>query len=61
MKLRVYLALRQKFDEVVEFGFPSMDGVQSHENNLAKEREGGLESPDKSGKFRSFLEDDTDV
>ncbi len=27
LKLRVYLASPQKFDEAIEFGFPSMDGV----------------------------------
>lgn len=27
LKLRVYLASPQKFDEIIEFGFPSMDGA----------------------------------
>lgn len=27
LKLRVYLASPQKFDEAIEFGFPSMDGI----------------------------------
>ncbi|KAH7171051.1 hypothetical protein EDB81DRAFT_877060 [Dactylonectria macrodidyma] len=49
MKLRVYLASPQKFDEAIEFGFPSVDGTRT-----VKGRDGA----DSSEKFRSFLEDD---
>ncbi|KAH6997933.1 hypothetical protein BKA56DRAFT_12577 [Ilyonectria sp. MPI-CAGE-AT-0026] len=49
MKLRVYLASPQKFDEAIEFGFPSADGARP-----VKGRDGA----DTSEKFRSFLEDD---
>ncbi|KAH7140440.1 hypothetical protein B0J13DRAFT_64208 [Dactylonectria estremocensis] len=58
MKLRVYLASPQKFDEVVEFSSQSMDAMHSYETNITKEKESGLEGPDESEKFRSFLEDD---
>lgn len=33
LKLRVYLASPQKFDEAIEFGFPSMDGVTDDKEN----------------------------
>jgi hypothetical protein len=33
LKLRVYLASPQKFDEAIEFGFPSMDGVTEDKEN----------------------------
>lgn len=38
LKLRVYLGSPQKFDEAIEFGFPSMDGVTETSDN--KENEG---------------------
>ena len=33
LKLRVYLASPQKFDEAIEFGFPSIDGVAEDKEN----------------------------
>jgi len=33
LKLRVYLASPQKFDEAIEFGFPNMDGVTDDKEN----------------------------
>lgn len=33
LKLRVYLASPQKFDEAIEFGFPSIDGVAGDKEN----------------------------
>lgn len=65
LKLRVYLASPQKFDEAIEFGFPSLDGVTdgadkentppSHESRdvLRVKRSFGME------KGQSFLSDDT--
>ncbi|KAH0595886.1 hypothetical protein MHUMG1_06435 [Metarhizium humberi] len=38
MKLRVYLASPHKFDEAVEFGFPSIEEVQSSENYPRRKR-----------------------
>ncbi|KAG5801985.1 hypothetical protein H9Q71_013429 [Fusarium xylarioides] len=50
-KLRAYLASPQKFDEAIEFGFPSKDGPRPHTGfNKASAYE-----PDR---LRSFLEDD---
>ncbi|KAF5011666.1 hypothetical protein FDECE_2241 [Fusarium decemcellulare] len=56
MKLRAYLASPQKFDEAIEFGFPSQDGSRPSE----KPKGLGLkkENAKQSDKFRSFLEDD---
>ncbi|KAM4059782.1 protein related to Gim complex component GIM4 [Hirsutella rhossiliensis] len=53
MKLRVYLASPHKFDEAIEFGFPSIDAVQNQEN-ISHRRFGSQESP----KLQTFLEDD---
>lgn len=56
MKLRVYLASAHKFDEAVEFGFPSIEEVQSNENpghkRAASQQEGLASGMDK------FLDDD---
>ncbi|KPM43868.1 hypothetical protein AK830_g2702 [Neonectria ditissima] len=54
MKLRVFLASPQKFDEAIEFGFPSAEGMQSQGPRLVKGKEGA----EVSEKYRSFLEDD---
>lgn len=63
LKLRVYLASPQKFDEAIEFGFPSMDGVTGGDD---KENRAPVRSPkdvpDIKGSFatdggRSFLND----
>ncbi|KAI1407487.1 hypothetical protein F5Y13DRAFT_174733 [Hypoxylon sp. FL1857] len=60
LKLRVYLASPQKFDEAVEFGFPSNDpssaGLQG-DLSSAKGQSRLIFSPD-SEKFKTFLSDD---
>lgn len=53
MKLRVYLASPHKFDEAIEFGFPSMDAVPTQEQ--VKRRRNGSQD---SCKVQTFLEDD---
>lgn len=58
MKLRVYLASPQKFDEAIEFGFPSMDGVQGHEERTTRRSESRQAAADESDTLRTFLEDD---
>lgn len=59
LKLRVYLASPQKFDEAIEFGFPSSDSSAIPYRDLpsAKGQSDGIFSPD-SEKFKTFLEDD---
>lgn len=54
MKLRVYLASPHKFDEAIEFGFPSIDEVQGKENKTHKRLGSCQETP----RLRTFLEDD---
>ncbi|PGH33701.1 hypothetical protein GX50_03439 [[Emmonsia] crescens] len=52
LKLRVYLASPQKFDEAIEFGFPSLDNKEDvHPPRLSLEPRTTLESS------RTFLED----
>lgn len=48
LKLRVYLASPQKFDEAIEFGFPSIDGVADDKENKPPQL-----SSDKGGKSHS--------
>lgn len=71
LKLRVYLASPQKFDEAIEFGFPSMDGVTSSsedkENNPPRDSKRSY-STDKGHSFllndidtASLFEDDTSM
>jgi hypothetical protein len=58
MKLRVYLASPQKFDEAIEFGFPSMDdvhGAQDVQDKRSKSRQAN--DSDNCG---TFLEDGDD-
>ncbi|KAI9171506.1 hypothetical protein HJFPF1_00991 [Paramyrothecium foliicola] len=60
MKLRVYLASPQKFDEAIEFGFPSIDdvrGVQEPQSRRSKSRQRILDDTDN---FCTFLEDGDD-
>jgi hypothetical protein len=52
LKLRVYLASPQKFDEAVEFGFPSTDGLSA--------APALLRPADGSSDMRTFLADDDD-
>ncbi|KAI1763412.1 hypothetical protein GGR53DRAFT_520975 [Hypoxylon sp. FL1150] len=59
LKLRVYLASPQKFDEAIEFGFPSNDAAASPYGDIqsVKGHRRGMLSTD-SEKFKTFLEDD---
>ncbi|KAI1446459.1 hypothetical protein F5Y02DRAFT_382983 [Annulohypoxylon stygium] len=61
LKLRVYLASPQKFDEAIEFGFPSNDPPSAdtyrYTITSAKEQSRLMFSPD-SEKFKTFLSDD---
>lgn len=65
LKLRVYLASPQKFDEAIEFGFPSMDGVAdgTDKENKAPKRSSKDIAVRKSNAtdraLSSFLNDDT--
>ncbi|KAK4240657.1 hypothetical protein C8A03DRAFT_41867 [Achaetomium macrosporum] len=52
LKLRVYLASPQKFDEAVEFGFPSTEGLSA--------APAVLKPADGSSDMRTFLADDDD-
>lgn len=62
LKLRVYLASPQKFDEAIEFGFPSMDGLaegNDKENKPPKRLSRDTAAPKKSyATEKSFLNDD---
>ncbi|KAF4984835.1 hypothetical protein FZEAL_63 [Fusarium zealandicum] len=59
-KLRAYLASPQKFDEAIEFGFPSQDGMkfQPQRPTLARDTNANKEGAHGSEKLRSFLADD---
>ncbi|KAM6531435.1 hypothetical protein FSOLCH5_000903 [Fusarium solani] len=56
-KLRAYLASPQKFDEAIEFGFPSKDG-SPREPTFTRPVGSKKENAKEPEKFRSFLEDD---
>jgi hypothetical protein len=60
LKLRVYLASPQKFDEAIEFGFPSLD--QNNKENIGPEPTTPKPSSPKSTlvdwDFGTFFEDD---
>lgn len=61
LKLRVYLASPQKFDEAIEFGFPSINGVTDgdKENKPPKRASKDLAMVKKSSSTeKSFLHDD---
>ncbi|ORY56693.1 uncharacterized protein BCR38DRAFT_450901 [Pseudomassariella vexata] len=64
LKLRVYLASPQKFDEAIEFGFPSNDaltGVPKSAPHPATRRQSRRQSrrePDDPERFKTFLADD---
>ena len=58
MKLKVYLASPQKFDEAIEFGFPSMEGLRIRNDKAPKSKETRGEKLIDSNKLRTFLEDD---
>ncbi len=65
LKLRVYLASAQKFDEVIEFGFPSMDAMTDgadKENRPSKRYSKNSSNIDElldSKPGKTFLDDDT--
>lgn len=66
LKLRVYLASPQKFDEAIEFGFPSMDGVpvvDDKENRPPRSRDatGASTLPSTARSGLSFLLSDIDT
>jgi hypothetical protein len=52
MKLRVYLASPQKFDEAIEFGFPAMDDVDQSKRSKSRQGMG-----DDADNYCTFLED----
>jgi hypothetical protein len=66
LKLRVYLASPQKFDEAIEFGFPATDWVQapstlSNRRSMVRKRQSRLQLKDDSADhMRSFLDDGDD-
>ncbi|KAL3417686.1 mucin [Phlyctema vagabunda] len=64
LKLRVYLASPQKFDEAIEFGFPSMDGLNEgdKENKPVKRtsKDSAIKNSFATDKSKeTFLNDDT--
>ena len=63
LKLRVYLASPQKFDEAIEFGFPSADAlsavpVLTKDGSLSQQRQARQKPSDGSSNMRTFLADD---
>ncbi|KAL3494178.1 hypothetical protein BJX62DRAFT_51758 [Aspergillus germanicus] len=56
LKLRVYLASPQKFDEAIEFGFPAVDNGQSNPKSPHPDR-----SPQMKEFTGTFLDDDDDM
>lgn len=62
LKLRVYLASPSKFDEAIEFGFPSTDAPYSMPNldTRARRRQSRQKLSDDSENMRSFLDDGDD-
>ncbi|KAJ5369481.1 hypothetical protein N7509_014093 [Penicillium cosmopolitanum] len=61
LKLRVYLASPQKFDEAIEFGFPSLDQIHNQQNkeNISPEPTSPRPSRTCAGTF--FEDDDGNV
>jgi len=62
LKLRVYLASPQKFDEAIEFGFPSADvlsaaPVITKDGGLSNQRRTRQKPSDDSSNMRTFLAD----
>ena len=62
LKLRVYLASPQKFDEAIEFGFPSADALSAAPVIVSGplKRKSRQKLSDDSDNLRSFLEDGDD-
>ncbi|EED15938.1 hypothetical protein TSTA_010550 [Talaromyces stipitatus ATCC 10500] len=68
LKLRVYLASPQKFDEAIEFGFPSLDKENSdtnnprrHNNNRDSKRISQISASTHGTHGWTFLDDDTSI
>ncbi|KAH0548279.1 hypothetical protein GP486_008018, partial [Trichoglossum hirsutum] len=57
LKLRVYLASPQKFDEAIEFGFPATDG--QNVDNAVVSRPRAVRKKSVQENTRSFLDDNT--
>ncbi len=62
LKLRVYLASPQKFDEAIEFGFPSIEQAQANNSAQQHSRRASTKSGGRLSQsgFKSFLEDGDD-
>ena len=65
LKLRVYLASPQKFDEAIEFGFPATDAVENpptieYRRSVLKNRQSRQNLNDDSDTMRTFLDDGDD-
>ena len=58
LKLRVYLASPQKFDEAVEFGFPSADATLDADAVVLPRAQSRLKMADASSNMHTFLADD---
>lgn len=61
LKLRVYLASPQKFDEAIEFGFPSKEGISTDKENIRPKQFSRDKDPAKStlaDMALTFLDDD---
>lgn len=63
LKLRVYLASPQKFDEAIEFGFPATDAVDTpptveYRRSVLRKRQSRQNLNDDAGAMRTFLDDD---
>lgn len=65
LKLRVYLASPQKFDEAIEFGFPATDAVETpptilHRRSVLKQRQSRQNLNDDTHNMHTFLDDGDD-
>lgn len=65
LKLRVYLASPQKFDEAIEFGFPAADAVDTpptvqHRRTVLKKRQSRQNLNDDTDNMHTFLDDGDD-
>lgn len=63
LKLRVYLASPQKFDEAIEFGFPSIEGLAEDKENRAPRISADIlgRKSNSTEKDRSFFWKDVDM
>ena len=58
LKLRVYLASPQKFDEAIEFGFPSLECGEKSNRRRAKSSGNGGRGNDHNASTHTFFDDD---